>query len=408
MIKSIHFKFFQKANLYSWGSSWNGQLALGKDITEQYSPKKILLECNSSDRLRTGSYHCLLIKEKSFYSWGSNNFGQLGLSNDSQDLPVPALNQYFEKNLNIKRIVDASTGAFHSIVAVEDNDGCYKTYSFGWNERGQLGHDNWMKSKINSEPKEIVALRGKQVTAISGGFDFTIISTLSNGVYAFGMNDRGQCGLDPHRFPILYSPTVIPELRSTVLIKISSGWGHTLAMNSENQLLVWGSNFHGQLGTGSKSQLGKPVPVQQLNIATKLKSYDDEILDISCASSASLIMLGKKSNGGYLYISGSSGDGKLGISGQKEDLLEFTDMNLPAMKQMSMGKDHGLAVPLNDNLVFYGWGFGQHGAIGLGDKNLSVFTTPVKNDFFKQTKSNEIIQIQSSLDTSFALIKEDS
>ncbi|KAK5581238.1 hypothetical protein RB653_001269 [Dictyostelium firmibasis] len=387
--------------LFSFGSGWSGQLGLGDKIFEQYTPKSIEfnnVKLSENDRIKTGSYHALLVKENNFYVWGQNNFGQLGLGNFiDQFKPI--------ENKSLKeKIENVECGAFHTIISTNEN----KTYSFGWNSRIQCGHLNKL-DKIN-QPKEIEILNGKKVNKISCGFDYSIISTVENGVYVFGMNDRGQCNgitTNNNNNNNLINPIKIKELDNINIKKISSGWGHTLLLTNDGELLSWGSNQHGQCGTGIKSLTS---PITKINIPNNLK-----VLDISCGSCVSSAILSDNN----VYIWGSSGDGKLGLgSNQKDDLLIPTLLNnlnnKNGFKQISFGSDHCVSLPINNNNnnnddyndgIFFGWGFGQHGCLGFGNSinQLKVYSIPEKNEFFKNNNL-KILNMTSSLDTTFSLV----
>ncbi|KAN0047513.1 hypothetical protein ACTA71_001895 [Dictyostelium dimigraforme] len=437
--------------LFSFGSGWSGQLGLGNNIFEQLTPKQIEFNGNvtlsENDKIKTGSYHALLVKENSIHVWGQNNFGQLGIGNFidhfkpiENKLILPILNreqqQQQQQQKQQKHIIEnVECGSFHTIISTNEN----KTYSFGWNSRIQCGHipskDGIITEKIN-QPKEIEILRDKKVNSISCGFDFSIISTVDDGVYIFGMNDRGQCnGEELANSPIfkeinnnnnnIINPIENKVLNGIKIKKLSSGWGHTLLLTTDGELLSWGSNQHGQCGTGIKTKIS---PITKIKIPNNLK-----VLDISCGSCVSSAILSDNN----VYIWGSSGDGKLGLGpNQKDDLLNPTLLktlinnennnnsnnsnhnnnnnnnnnniyNNGGMRNISFGSDHCVSLPINkeESGIFYGWGFGQHGCLGFGDSidQLKVYSIPEKNDFFKNNNL-EILKMKSSIDTTFSLV----
>ena len=66
--------------VYVWGSNSEGQLGLGNNIRQQHTPIKLRwLEPIIS--ICCGSYHSVMVtKSNEIYAWGSNSYGQLGLS----------------------------------------------------------------------------------------------------------------------------------------------------------------------------------------------------------------------------------------------------------------------------------------------------------------------------------------
>ncbi|KAM9943093.1 hypothetical protein ACTFIT_006491 [Dictyostelium discoideum] len=407
--------------LFSFGSGWCGQLGLGDKVVEQFTPKQIEFDkdiiLTENDKIKTGSYHALLVKDNSIHVWGENKFGQLGLGNfinhfkpiENKLIFQQQQQQQQGKEEEIK-IENVECGSFHTIISTNNN----KTYSFGWNSRIQCGHipNNNNKDSIVetiNQPKEIEILKGKKVNAISCGFDFSIVSTVDNGVYIFGMNDRGQCnGILPSSSSssssssgkLIIEPIENKSLNNIEIKKLSSGWGHTLLLTSDGELLSWGSNQHGQCGTGIKTKVS---PITKIKIPNNLK-----VLDISCGSCVSAAILSDNN----VYIWGSSGDGKLGLgSNQKDDLLIPTLLNTltnsTGTRHISFGSDHCVSLPINENGngIFYGWGFGQHGCLGFGDSidQLKVYSIPEKNEFF-QKNNFKILNMKSSIDTTFSLV----
>ena len=69
------------------------------------------------------------------WSWGNNNFGQLGLGSGVTGIrPEPAKIEA----LRSKRIVKVHAGEYHSLALGADGT----VYTWGRNDRGQLGLDS--------------------------------------------------------------------------------------------------------------------------------------------------------------------------------------------------------------------------------------------------------------------------
>ena len=91
----------------------------------------------------------------------------------------------------------------------------------------------------------------------------------------------------------------------------------------------------------------------------------------------------------------SAGDGKVGIVGAK-DLFVPTLIDFPFFENistLSCGFDHSLIVDQNNGV--FGFGFGQHGALGL--EELKTQPTPEKVNFFSDSKLN-VKKIQCGVD----------
>jgi alpha-tubulin suppressor-like RCC1 family protein len=126
----------QKTVLYSWGTNTYGQLGLGhNNVASAMTPVPNFPSAN--EKLLTisaGLSHVLaLTEDKKVYSWGRNNFGQLGIGNTTnQNTPqlVAALAN--------KKIISIAAGDNHSLAMDED----LNVYSWGQNNYGQLGNGN--------------------------------------------------------------------------------------------------------------------------------------------------------------------------------------------------------------------------------------------------------------------------
>ena len=101
----------------------------------------------------------LPIKDKQLWSWGRNNFGQLGLGNTtyySSPKQVGALTTWL-----------SLAGGYHTVAIKTDGT----LWSWGWNPYGQLGLGN---TTYYSSPKQVGALT--TWSKITTGFFHTLAS----------------------------------------------------------------------------------------------------------------------------------------------------------------------------------------------------------------------------------------
>lgn len=117
--------------IYTFGYNIHGQLGLG-DTDNRNTPTLLDFEFDGipSD-IQLGQHQSLILTNKNkLYSFGQNNYGQLGLE-DNIDRYVPTLIDFpFDG-----KPVDIQMGDYHSIVFTDTD----KVYSFGRNINGQLG-----------------------------------------------------------------------------------------------------------------------------------------------------------------------------------------------------------------------------------------------------------------------------
>src|SRR5689334_11344708 len=95
--------------------------------------------------------------------------------------------------------------------------------SFGGNLNGQLGLGHNENVAI---PEEIPSLTN--INMISCGFTFSVILNEKQKVYTFGSNERGNLGLGD--FINRFEPTLITSIKEKV-IQISTGHYHTLLLD---------------------------------------------------------------------------------------------------------------------------------------------------------------------------------
>ena len=147
------------------------------------------------------------------------------------------------EGVKIKKIF-ANNGCEHVICIDEDNH----PYSFGFNQRGQLGQGNLVCLSV---PKKIEAL-GKKKVYLAGCSYYHSIFVCKNEkeVLSTGRNDYGQLGLsvnDDQRD----SPQAIPEFKGKEVASVGCGQYHTLIALAVGDVYSFGRNECGQLGMQS-------------------------------------------------------------------------------------------------------------------------------------------------------------
>ncbi|HEX3046849.1 MAG TPA: RCC1 repeat-containing protein, partial [Bacillota bacterium] len=133
--------------LYAWGLNNKGQLGNGSTSNTD-TPLGIALPSGVSlVALAAGSAHSVaLTKTGQVYTWGSNQFGQLGIgSADEPHTPtlVPGLNG----------VIAISARYNHTVVLKDDGS----VWAWGRNNYGQLGNNDALKQDRNS-PVQVVGV----------------------------------------------------------------------------------------------------------------------------------------------------------------------------------------------------------------------------------------------------------
>ncbi|MDD2628404.1 MAG: hypothetical protein PHR25_01650 [Clostridia bacterium] len=236
-----------------WGLNDCGQIGNGETAGVDYalsSPVDIT-GISGVKQMALGQYHtAALTKDGVVWTWGHNNYGQLGDNTTiNKKIPVklPALT-------GVKQIA-----AGNSFTAVLMNDGTVKTW--GQNSNGQLG-DNTTTNK--STPVNVSGLTG--VKQIAAGSSFMVALMNDGTLKSWGSNNYGQLGNNTT------TDSLIPvEVQNISGVKeISAGREHVVAMLNDGTVMVWGSASHKQLGNNSTTSVRIPTKLTSITEIRKI------------------------------------------------------------------------------------------------------------------------------------------
>lgn len=157
------------------------------------------------------------------------------------------------------RINAVWTGGWHTCVPQPDG-----LYCWGKNNEGQLGSgwtlDQQRASRVNPVIPDPVDA--------DGGAYHTCVATAKKNVLCFGRNSEGQLGTGNRR-DSLVPVAVASDARFTDL---DAGEQHTCAVTDGGQVLCWGDNRAGQLGDGTTTARFVPTPVAGVRGAEEVKA----------------------------------------------------------------------------------------------------------------------------------------
>nr|XP_039274039.1 probable E3 ubiquitin-protein ligase HERC3 [Styela clava] len=176
----------KNGDLFSMGDNEYGQLGL-KNKCPVNEPERITtLENVPILRIAAGGWHSFCLSLSGIlYSWGRNNFGQLGVG-DFMDHSSPLIIKMSSK----LPIAYVSAGDYHSALLTRDG----QMFSFGLGAFGQLGHG--VPCNNESKPKQVEEFSGSVVTQIACGQNHTVaFSPDCKQVFAFGSCSDGQLGI---------------------------------------------------------------------------------------------------------------------------------------------------------------------------------------------------------------------
>lgn len=128
-------------------------------------------------------------------------------------------------------------------------------YAFGLNNYNQLGVEKHDSKEIEHHP---VLSEFTDVKSISGGQHHTIVLTNDNKVFAIGRKDYGRLGLGTVEEDVTHLRQV-ETLEDKDIFSITCGDCNTFALSKKGEVYVWGLGTSNQLGTGDDEDVNTPI-----------------------------------------------------------------------------------------------------------------------------------------------------
>ncbi|NXA93502.1 HERC5 ligase, partial [Melanocharis versteri] len=221
---------YEGGELFTWGQNTHGQLGVGSQTTLTPRPQLVeRLKGIPLAQIAAGGAHSITVSlSGAVYSWGKNNFGQLGLG-DMKDRDCPT----YVGALEHWKTVFISCGADHTAVLSKEGLVC----TFGAGESGQLGHNSTQNELL---PRVVAELWGARVSHIACGRQHTLVYVPSlDKFYFFGSGDEGQ--LEDERKPNQLIP--LPVNSSVDTGKSCQSNDHCRCIQSIFNLICYTCNF---------------------------------------------------------------------------------------------------------------------------------------------------------------------
>lgn len=231
-------------SLYCWGRNNAGQLGMG-DYLDLNSPTRVsFFDGMSVTDVSVGQYHTCAIADDKAYCWGYNNYGQLGIGNaTTQTSPVQVANQ--GSNVAVR----VAAGQNHSCGIISDGS----LWCWGYNNFGQLGVGNNTVSAVNYNPQQVLAgaMGTNAVTDVTGGTSHTC-AIAGARAYCWGRSNYGQIGTTGTASYTAVAVNTSFGLGTKSVTAINAGFNHTCAI-ADSTAYCWGYNNYGQLGNGGNT-----------------------------------------------------------------------------------------------------------------------------------------------------------
>lgn len=353
----------KQGSVYTWGDNQYGQLGNGStvaslvpvDITEKFT----LHESEQIQTIMSGWGHSAVITSLNrILIWGRNDSGQLGNGTTVNQLTPQDITPLFSLGQS-ETFHQLALGWGHSAALTSSG----RLFMWGKNESGQLGDGT--NQNINTPLDITVSLRRTiqdPIHTIALGSSHTGLLTTTGRVFTWGRNVYGQLGNGTTNSTS--RPTEITQNMTLedneVISSVSLGWGHSAAQTSLNRVFIWGFNQFGQLGNETNDDQLRPILIS----TNKLLETNESILQLILGNGHSSLLTSNQ----QLYTWGFNQFGQLGNNTTTNEnkpiripiLLEPTE----TIQTLSLGVNHSAVLTSTGRLIL--WGNNQYGQLGNG------------------------------------------
>jgi len=365
--------------VWAWGRNDYGELGDGDTGTDKDLPVQVFgltdivaVDADGDSGLRAHS--AALKSDGTVWTWGSNDYGQLGDGNSGVDSDLPVQVVWDDDGnpatdpVPLENGIAIGTGGTFTVVVKDDDT----TWAWGYNTYGELGDGN---SGVNSDlPVQVVwdddgnpatdTVPFKNVIALDAGESHTVAIANSGRLWAWGTNFSGELG-DGNN-PVSSDTSVLVSVAGgseslTDVIEIAMKRNHTVALKSDGKVWTWGYNKDGQLGNNNAG-VDSAVPVEvKSNIGSRTME------SVAAGSYHSLAI----EDNGNLWAWGDNAGGQLGAGDNLDHAAPFLVKDpggtsyLDYVVAVDGGIYHTLAARDNGvDKTVYAWGSNQYGQIG--------------------------------------------
>jgi len=223
-----------QGNLYIWGDNSRGQLGQGHcRHVNKISPVELPTNDSIKEIKAKGSSSFVLTHSGKAYCWP--------LYMDAEEVFLKPSEICLPQKLQI-----ASVGCGYNFAVLLSKNGLVFTFGKD-NQVGQLGHNDTFP---RDAPALIESLRGEgaKITEVSCGFKHVICKTAVGRVYTWGWGEKGQLGHG--NFSNLLAPRLlsIPITTASALgtkikaLQVKAGFKHSVIFLEDKKIMWFGSN----------------------------------------------------------------------------------------------------------------------------------------------------------------------
>lgn len=361
--------------------------------------------------ISAGANHNLALKEDgSLWTWGDNQFGQLGVGKSPAALPYSRTPVLISRPSGLPpevKFISIAAGGYHTLARASDGS----LWAWGRNQEGQLGNGTNSGNAIaggaaiHTSPIRVSlpvssTSTPTQIVKIAAGLYHSLALAADNTVWAWGDNTYGQLGdktnvMRNKPVQVLYqSPSTTTTTSGWLsgissisipiplpgIVDIAAGSYHNIARQGaiNSTLWAWGANGEGQLGDGTTSNRFGAVQV----ISEGAVGYFKQAVSIAAGGAHSLAMKPASDGTGTVWAWGRSLEGQLGngsgvvsrsysaqpVQVKVPSLGVIEPQQLLGAVAIAAGQKHSMAIINGDFFIgaMVAWGSNEFGQLGTG------------------------------------------
>jgi len=241
-------------------------------------------------------------------------------------------------------------GRFHAAILFDDSI----VRCAGSGQQGQLGRSSVLPdSGGKTLSTEVLPVEGlPPVSSVRSGWAHTLALSAEGELFGWGSSISFQLGETQCQQNVAGRIAGIPP--AVRIRTFDCGLFHSVAVTEENEVLVWGTNSHGQLGVPRAQRRAIPSP-SVANVPP-----GETWVDVQCGLGHTTLL----SEDGNVYTAGSNAEGQLGRSNGSPSTFCKVE-GLEKVERISSSSDYVLAVAGN---TLWGWGTSSDYQLGTGER----------------------------------------
>ncbi|KAJ1514766.1 Williams-Beuren syndrome chromosome region 16 protein [Coelomomyces lativittatus] len=180
------------------------------------------------------------------------------------------------------KVIDLALGRQHTLILVQEPYSIRSLWGAGSNHFGQLLSPHLGRSVVSLHR----LYSSCDVLKVAVGMDHSVLLHENGTVSTAGWSSDGQCGRGHQEEQFNFNQSMEAFWDDTLVVDISAGADHSLALTESGQVYAWGNSEYGQCCNGEK--------VPQLSVPKRVAHQAGWIQSIRTCASSTLLQNRKK------------------------------------------------------------------------------------------------------------------